>query len=391
MIEVRAIYKIFGREVEKAFPLMEQGYSKDQIHRERGLVIGLKDITIHIDKGELFVLMGLSGSGKSTLLRCINRLIEPTKGEIFLHVEKKIPITGLETRELHRIRKNYMSMVFQEFALFSWRSVLGNVTYGLEIQGVKREEREKKALSVLELVGLKEWAEAKPSELSGGMRQRVGLARALATDAPILLMDEPFSALDPLIKVKMQDELLNLQKTLKKTILFVTHDLDEALKIGDRIAIMEDGCIVQMGTPEEIIINPKTEYVANFIQNADVSNVLTAGTIAPQLEKGAAIDQEAHSNTYHLLGEEIQCIFNRDNQLERLVLRGESCPIKRLHHKTNFYEVEEKTIFAVTMDTPIKLLMKARMYSDQPFIIFSNQGEPIGILTEKDILKGLLK
>lgn len=374
MISIHDLYKIFGRETEKAFALMDQGYSKDEIHSETGLVVGLKDINIVIQEGDLFVLMGLSGSGKSTLLRCVNRLVEPTKGEIILKTEKEMDITKLEKKELRQVRKNYMSMVFQEFALFSWRSILENVTYGLEIQGIKKREREEKALSILELVGLKEWAKAKPRELSGGMRQRVGLARALATDAPILLMDEPFSALDPLIKVKMQDELLNLQKELKKTIIFVTHDLDEALKIGDQIAIMEDGMIVQTGRPEEIILNPKTEYVSNFIQNADVSNVLTAMSIAEEIE-----DRDRSFN------------LNHSASGLSVTIHGKRYPVKKIKRREDLVNLKEEVVFAVFEDTPIKCIMETRLYTDQPTLIISQNDELLGVIREREIMKGLLK
>lgn len=374
MIEIHDVYKIFGQDPKLAFELMAEGSSKDEIHKKTGLVVGLKEIHVSIDRGELFVLMGLSGSGKSTLLRCINRLIEPTKGSIFIEAEERVEITQLEIKDLRRVRKNYMSMVFQEFALFSWRNILENVTYGLEIQGIKKREREEKALSVLEMVGLKDWAKAKPSELSGGMRQRVGLARALATDAPILLMDEPFSALDPLIKMKMQDELLNLQRELKKTIIFVTHDLDEALKIGDRIAIMEDGRIVQLGRPEEIILNPKTEYVANFIQSADVSNVLTAGSIARKLDmKRMAAYEISHG---------------RDGLA--VTIHDQTYPIRR-YESSKDLNTEEEVVFAVRRETPIKQLMESRLYSKQPALILSDNNQILGIIEEEDILRGLLK
>lgn len=374
MIEIENVYKIFGKNPELAFEHMAEGSSKDEIHKNTGLVVGLKEITLSIGQGELFVLMGLSGSGKSTLLRCINRLVDPTEGTIVLDTDERIEITQLETKELLKVRKKYMSMVFQEFALFSWRKILDNVTYGLEIQGMKKKEREEKALSVLELVGLKEWAKARPSELSGGMRQRVGLARALATDAPILLMDEPFSALDPLIKMKMQDELLNLQKELKKTIIFVTHDLDEALKIGDRIAIMEDGMIVQTGRPEEIILNPKTEYVANFIQSADVSNVLTAGSIAEKL------DLEIREN-YRII---------QKSDTLRVEIHGKTYPLKGIESRTAL-DSEEEVVFLVHRETPIKELMQSRLYSRQPALILSEENQILGIIEEKDIMRGLLK
>jgi glycine betaine/proline transport system ATP-binding protein len=250
---------------------MKKGMSKDEIFQETGNTIGLKEIQIDIQKNELFCIMGLSGSGKSTLIRCLNRIIDPTKGDILIDSQN---ITKFNSEKLRDIRRKKISMVFQNFALLPHRNVVDNVAFGLEIQGVDKEIRYKKASEVLETVGLKGYEETRIQELSGGMKQRVGLARALATDADILLMDEAFSALDPLIKSNMQDELLALQKSIQKTIIFITHDLDEALKIGDRIAIMKDGMVVQVGTPREILENPASDYVAEFIANVDKERYL---------------------------------------------------------------------------------------------------------------------
>jgi len=280
MIKVEHIYKVFGEKPEEAIRLVKEGKSKKEIHTETGKVVAVDDVSFEVKEGELFVVMGLSGSGKSTLLRCINRLIEPTSGKVYLKINnKRLEITSLKKRELREIRKNMVSMVFQSFALFPHRTVLSNVTFGMEVQKKEKNYQREKASQILNMVGLEEWANSYPSHLSGGMQQRVGSGRALATEAKALLMDEPFSALDPLIRMRMQDELLKLQGKLQKTIIFVTHDLDEALKLGDRIAIMENGQIVQMGTAEEIILNPKTEYVAKFVENADPSGVITAETI----------------------------------------------------------------------------------------------------------------
>lgn len=244
-----------------------------------------------MNPGEIFVIMGLSGSGKSTLVRLLNRLIEPTSGEV--HIDGK-DVVSMSKEELRNVRRNKISMVFQKFALFPHRSVLENAEYGLEIQGVDKADRTKKATEALELVGLKGYTHQYPSQLSGGMQQRVGLARALANDPDILLMDEAFSALDPLIRKDMQDELLELQSSMEKTIVFITHDLDEALRIGDRIALMKDGNIVQIGTPEEILMSPSNDYVARFVEDVDLSKVLTAGHVMKraetvQVEKGARV------------------------------------------------------------------------------------------------------
>ena len=275
-ITVKNLFKIFGKNPEKALPLIEQGKSKDEILNETGNTVGINDASFEVKEKEMFVIMGLSGSGKSTVLRCLNRLIEPTQGTIKIGDED---ITKMDKDRLLDLRRKQMSMVFQNFGLFPHRTVADNVEYGLEISGMEKEKRKEKAYEALEIVGLKGYEEQKPDELSGGMQQRVGLARALANDPEILLMDEAFSALDPLIRADMQDELLELQAEVHKTVVFITHDLDEALKIGDRIAIMKDGYVVQVGTPEEILTNPANDYVKAFVQNVDRTKVITAQAI----------------------------------------------------------------------------------------------------------------
>jgi len=280
-IVVKNLYKIFGPNPKRAFSLLEQGKSKSEIFRETKLTVGVNNANFTVNKGEIFVIMGLSGSGKSTLLRCINRLIEPTSGTVLAGGQE---ITKAEPEELLEMRRKKIGMVFQRFGLFPHRNILKNVEYGLEVQGIGKEERAKRAMEALRLVGLEDYAQSGVDSLSGGMQQRVGLARALANDPEILLMDEPFSALDPLIRKEMQDELLQLQSKMHKTILFITHDLDEALKMGDHIAVMKDGVIVQIGTPEEILTNPADDYVAEFVQDVDRSKVLTAGTVMKKPE-----------------------------------------------------------------------------------------------------------
>lgn len=276
VIEVRHVTKVFGPDPESVLPLIEQRWTKEKILRETKHTVGVDDVSFAVEPGEIFVIMGLSGSGKSTLVRLLNRLIEPTKGTIEVHGRD---IVGLNAEELRRVRRESISMVFQKFALFPHRTVAENVEYGLEVQGWSKIKRRAKALEALRLVGLQEWADSLPSQLSGGMQQRVGLARALANDPDILLMDEAFSALDPLIRKDMQDELLELQEKMNKTIIFITHDLDEALRIGDRIALMKDGSIVQIGKPEEILMNPANEYVERFVEDVDLSKVLTASSV----------------------------------------------------------------------------------------------------------------
>ncbi|MFZ0446207.1 MAG: glycine betaine/L-proline ABC transporter ATP-binding protein [Bacillus sp. (in: firmicutes)] len=287
-IEVKGLTKVFGKNDKQAIKLLEQGQSKEAILKETGCTVGVNRASFSVEAGEIFVIMGLSGSGKSTLVRLINRLIEPTEGSILIDGED---LAKMDKASLRNVRREKLSMVFQQFALFPHRTILQNAEYGLEIQNVPKSERTKRATEALELVGLGNYIHQKPSQLSGGMQQRVGLARALANDPKVLLMDEAFSALDPLIRKDMQDQLLDLQATMQKTILFITHDLDEALRLGDRIAIMKDGVIVQIGTPEEILVNPINTYVERFVEDVDRSKVLTAQNI---MKRPEAIFIEKH-------------------------------------------------------------------------------------------------
>lgn len=276
-ISVKNLYKIFGSQPQKAMVLLEQGLSKEAIFERTETTVGVQDASFEIHTGEIFVIMGLSGSGKSTMVRMLNRLIEPTAGQVFIDGEE---IVSMDDDQLVKLRRKKLSMVFQSFALMPHLTVLQNAAFGLEMDGVDKQTREARALEALEQVGLEAWAASMPDELSGGMQQRVGLARGLAVDPDILLMDEAFSALDPLIRTEMQDELLKLQAKSKRTIVFISHDLDEAMRIGDRIAIMEGGRVVQVGTPEEILQNPADDYVRAFFRGVDPTNILTAGDIA---------------------------------------------------------------------------------------------------------------
>jgi len=275
-IVVKNLYKVFGDSPEQAMHLLSQGVDKAQIFGKTGQTVGVCDASFSIREGEIFVIMGLSGSGKSTMVRLLNRLIEPTSGHVFFGDKD---IAAMSEKELRELRRKDMSMVFQSFALMPHMTILENAAFGLELSGIPLAERADRALSALDQVGLTPYAESYPDELSGGMQQRVGLARALANDPSVMLMDEAFSALDPLIRCEMQDELLALQAKHKRTIIFISHDLDEAMRIGDRIAIMQGGVVVQVGTPEEILNNPANDYVSSFFRGVNVSAILTAGDI----------------------------------------------------------------------------------------------------------------
>ena len=281
-IELKNVYKIFGEDPQSVLPMVQKGATKEEILEETDHTVGLDNVSISVEEGEIFVCMGLSGSGKSTLIRHINRLIDPTKGEVLVD---GVNVLEFSESELLELRRNKMSMVFQRFGLFPHKTVIQNVAYGLEVQDKPLEERDRIAEEQIKAVGLNGFEHQYPSELSGGMQQRVGLARALATNPGILLMDEAFSALDPLIRNDMQDQLAELQSKLHKTIVFITHDLDESLKLGDHIGILNGGRLVQVGKPEEIIMNPADDYVAAFVKDVNRAKVLRAKTIMLSAEQ----------------------------------------------------------------------------------------------------------
>jgi len=275
-IRIENLVKIYGENPKRALKMFREGGNREEILKATGNVLGVADVSLTVNEGELFVIMGLSGSGKSTLVRCINRLIESTSGQIYIDGEDILKVNQERLRDLRRTK---ISMVFQRFGLFPHKTVIENVEYGLQLRGISAKERRDKAQETLEAVGLGAWGEYFPDSLSGGMQQRVGLARALATDAPIMLMDEAFSALDPLIRRGMQDELIRLQNELHKTIIFISHDIQESLKIGDRVAVMKDGYLVQVGTPEEIVTNPVDDYIRAFTLDVNRAQVLKTGSI----------------------------------------------------------------------------------------------------------------
>ena len=275
-IEIKNVYKIFGEHPSKVLPMVQEGATKEEILEKTGHTVGLDNVSLNIEEGETFVCMGLSGSGKSTLIRHINRLIDPTSGDILVEGTN---VMDLDKKNLIEFRRHKMSMVFQRFGLFPHKTVMENVGYGLEVQGKKLEEKNKIAMEKIEAVGLNGFEHQYPNQLSGGMQQRVGLARALATNTDIMLMDEAFSALDPLIRTEMQKQLINLQTELKKTIVFITHDLDESLRLGDHIGILNHGKLVQVGTPIDIIMNPADDYVAAFVKDVNRAKVIKAKII----------------------------------------------------------------------------------------------------------------
>lgn len=311
-IRVRNLYKIFGENALTGVEQLQQGKSKQALMNDSNLSVGLNDINLDIEQGKTFVVMGLSGSGKSTLIRHFNRLIEPTSGSIEID---GVDVCSLDTKGIQELRRHKMSMVFQRFGLLPHRTVLQNVAYGLKIQKLSKEERTKKALHWIEVVGLKGYEQQYPNQLSGGQQQRVGLARALCTDAEILLMDEAFSALDPLIRSEMQLQLQALQKKLNKTIIFITHDLDEALRLGDQIAILKDGMLIQQGKPIDILLNPSSDYVASFVKDINRARALTVSTVMQQLEPGEQLNGEISVQANQTLESILPIVLSSENAI----------------------------------------------------------------------------
>lgn len=386
---VKDLVKIFGDKPSKALDMLQKGFSKEEILVQTRQTVGIHNINFEINEGEIFVLMGLSGSGKSTVMRCLNLLIKPTSGTIAIDGRD---ITKASKEEILEIRRKKINMVFQGFALFPHRTVLDNVAFGLEIQNIPLEERRDKAMEVIEMVGLKGWENNYPSQLSGGMQQRVGLARALASDPEIILMDEAFSALDPLIRKEMQDELLEIQNSLNKTIVFVTHDLDEGLKIGDRIALMKDGTIVQIGTPEDILTNPGNDYVKKFVEGVDVSKVLTAeGVMKPPYP--FVTKKDGPRLALRMMQENgISSIFvvNRERVLDGIVL-AEDAHRAIKERKENLTDIIISDVPSVRPDTSIKDVIPVIADSPLPVAVTRDDGKFVGILVKGTVLAGMAR
>ncbi|MGI6647796.1 MAG: quaternary amine ABC transporter ATP-binding protein [Bacillota bacterium] len=386
-IEIKNVYKVFGRHPEKALKMLGEGRKKDEILQKTHQVVALQDVSFSVEAGETFVVMGLSGSGKSTLIRCLNRLVEPTRGEILIDEEE---VTAMSPNQLLQLRRNKLGMVFQSFALFPHLTVLENAAYGLKVQGVNREERENKARQALETVGLQGWEASKPDQLSGGMRQRVGLARALANDPDILLMDEAFSALDPLIRSDLQDELIALQRKMNKTIVFITHDLDEALKLGDRIALMKDGRVVQIGTPEEILMTPATNYVARFVEGVDRARILTAANVMKKADPVAFLKDGPRVALRKMKEYGISSIFvvDKTKRLKGLLMAEKAVQAIR-DGSTSFDNYLESAIPKVLPETPVNDLYALMADVGGPVAVSSEEDELLGIIVRGSVFAGL--
>lgn len=389
MIEIKNLDVIFGPKPERALALLDAGQGREQIREDTGLVVGVNNANLTINKGEICVLMGLSGSGKSSLLRCINGLNETTRGSINIeHNGEMIDFVNADVDTQREIRMTRISMVFQKFALMPWLTVAQNVAMPLELQGIDTKEIKTRVAAQLELVGLDQWAKLKPSELSGGMQQRVGLARALVTESDILLMDEPFSALDPLIRTQLQDELIQLQEKLHKTIIFVSHDLDEALKLGTNIAIMKDGIIVQQGKPEDIVLNPADDYVRQFVAHTNPIHVLQASSIMRPItdmlltEKGYCLSKR---HDYWLSEDQQQVYYRGDKFSPQLWQCGQD--IAKLTAAPT----------CVPADTAMQDVMEIRYHTDHSVFIMKGNDEDLdhnekiqGVIGDKELYHTLL-
>ena len=381
ILSIKNVYKVFGKKPKKAMKMLEAGVEKDEIFEKTGQTVGVLDASFSVKKGEIFVIMGLSGSGKSTMVRLLNRLIEPTAGSIHLNGKD---ITRLGDADLLDVRRNEMSMVFQSFALMPHMTVLENAAFGLEISGERKSERRRRAQEALDQVGLGEHSASYPHQLSGGMQQRVGLARALANDPTILLMDEAFSALDPLIRYEMQGELIRLQQEQERTIIFISHDLDEAIRIGDRIAIMEGGRVVQIGTPEEIMRNPADDYVETFFKGVDISKILKAGEVASQ-EIGCKVCINGSIQPFQT-DDDYCYLLNDDGIFEGIA------PLTATTDRQNAESLRQAALTdntAVYHDDLVKDIVKKVAYSDYPVPVIERNGRFCGVISKELLLQTL--
>ena len=386
LIRIKNLYKVFGERSRAVMPMVHKGISKEDLLAQTGHTLGLRDINLDIKKGEIFVIMGLSGSGKSTLIRHFNRLIDPTEGAIFVD---GVDVMSLSQKELEDIRRNKMSMVFQRFGLLPHRTVLNNVAFGLSIQNVSKVERDAKAREWLSTVGLEGYEEQYPAQLSGGQQQRVGLARALCTDPEILLMDEAFSALDPLIRSGMQDQLIELQNKLHKTIVFITHDLDEALRLGDRIAILKDGVVSQVGKPEEILLNPADDYVEAFVRDVNRARVLTVDVVMqpPANRLTTANIDEALANMRGW-DEDYAYVFHQ-NKYQGVVTQHTLKEVSE--HPDANPSLREVCEDGPTLQPDMSLqdALPATLVSDYPVPVVDSDGEYQGTLSKEDMVEAL--
>ena len=389
-ISLKSVYKVFGERADKALDLFKAGKSKAEVHKATGSTIGVSNASFDIHAGEIFVIMGLSGSGKSTLLRLLNRLIEPTSGAIEVD---GIDITRMSRQELIALRRREISMVFQSFALLPNRTVLSNAAFGLEVAGMAEAERNKRAMASLEAVGLSGYANSMPDQLSGGMKQRVGLARALASEPTILLMDEAFSALDPLIRTEMQDELVRLQAEHSRTIVFVSHDLDEAMRIGDRICIMQDGEVIQVGTPDEIVTQPANDYVRSFFRNVDISHVFKAGDVARKTQvtiiERQGVTAAAALERMKSFDRDYAIILGRDKTYHGVVSRNSLIEKLKAKDPDPYRSAFLRDIEPIAADEPLSNVLGRVAGSVWPVPVIDERKRYLGSISKSTLLETL--
>jgi glycine betaine/proline transport system ATP-binding protein len=388
-IVVKNLFKVFGNRPKLALEKLKEGWTKNKILEKTGQTIGVNNVSFSVKKGEFFVIIGLSGSGKSTLIRCLNLLNRPTSGEILVDGEN---ILNYDKDELRKFRQEKMAMVFQHFGLFTHRTVLGNVEYGLEIKKFDRDKRQDIALKAIEEVGLKGWEDKMPNSLSGGMQQRVGLARAIANDPDILLMDEPFSALDPLIRKDMQLEILDLQSKLKKTIIFITHDINEAFKLGDRVAVMRGGSIVQIGTPEEILKNPSNEYIEDFVKDIDRTQVVRAKDIMKRPNALVSIKDGVRVAIREMQINDISSVFvvDNDRKIKGIVTIDDCIEILK-NDSYSLNDILKQDYYTTKEDSYIEELIDKGIKTKYPIVVVNDENKLQGIIVRTSILTGLLK
>lgn len=386
-VKVENLTKVFGRAPRSILPQLNRGVSKEKILQESGHTVGIYNVSFEVLEGEIFVIMGLSGSGKSTLIRCLNLLNKPTEGKIWVDNED---VVQYDHRKLREYRQSKVAMVFQHFGLFTHRTILDNVVYGLEIKGLPLSERMEIARTTLESVGLQGWEDKYPKELSGGMQQRVGLARALATNPDILLMDEPFSALDPLIKREMQQELLDIQSRLKKTIIFITHDINEAFKLGDRVAIMKDGVFEQIGTPDEILAAPKNDYIKNFVRDIDRSRILQAKNIMFKPSALVSVKDGLKVAIKEMEQSGISSIFVLDHERRLLGLITIDDALKALKNNLTLKDILQQDYFTTTPETYMQELIPLATETKYPIAVVDEREKLLGIILRVTVLSNLV-
>jgi glycine betaine/proline transport system ATP-binding protein len=381
---------VFGQRAAEAVSLLDQGQGRDAILTKTNCLVAVHDASVFVNEGEILVLMGLSGSGKSSLLRCINGLNKVSRGKVLVHEgDRDVDVATCDSETLRRLRRNRISMVFQQFGLMPWLTVKDNVGFGLDIRGLAKAERDRIVEEKIKLVRLDQFANKYSHELSGGMQQRVGLARAFATEAEILLMDEPFSALDPLIREHLQDELIVLQQRLKKTIVFVSHDLDEALKIGSRIAIMEAGKVVQFDVPEDIILNPVNDYVRQFVASMNPLTVLKGGTLMRPISD---LVREPGGSTLQLdRAGKCRCQLDSRGKPTNLLVNGKPGELVPYATDLNLTRLPDHVMICGTERTPMRAAVMVRSQTKRPMVLLSEDGVLIGVVGEHEIYRGMLR